>query len=168
MFVLLRAVVWSSLLTGFLLVFVPARLLSCFGPIPALRFGGQEIFGIVVTGVGAALAVWSVLAFVFVGQGTPAPFDPPKKLVVRGPYKYVRNPIYIGAGLTLIGAAIVYRSHLILDYVAVLFLVVHLLVVWYEEPTLRRLFGDAYLAYCQRVHRWWPRLHDGSSPAVGQ
>lgn len=106
--------------------------------------------------MGGAIALWCIVTFALVGKGTPAPFDPPRKLVVRGPYQYVRNPMYLGAALALMGAAVFYRSNQLLAYVAVFLLVTHVFVVWYEEPTLARLFGDEYAAYCARVRRWLP------------
>ena len=87
----------------------------------------------------------------------------PRRLVVRGPYRYARNPMYLGAGAALAGVALYFGSRAVLAY-AVLFLVVaHVFVVAYEEPGLRRRFGPDYEAYCGRVRRWIPRLRaDGS------
>jgi protein-S-isoprenylcysteine O-methyltransferase Ste14 len=93
-----------------------------------------------------------------VGKGTPAPFDPPRRLVIRGPYRYLRNPMYLGAALALLGAALFYRSLPLLGYVGGFLLVTHGFVVWYEEPTLGRLFGAEYQAYRTRVRRWLPRI----------
>ena len=107
--------------------------------------------------IGTAIALWCVLMFVFIGKGTPAPFDPPRKLVIRGPYRFVRNPMYIGAGMTLAGAALFYESLSIFIYTGAFFLITHLFVVLYEEPTLRRIFGDEYEAYFRRVRRWLPK-----------
>jgi protein-S-isoprenylcysteine O-methyltransferase Ste14 len=107
--------------------------------------------------VGGALAVWCIVTFAFAGKGTPAPFDPPRKLVVAGPYRFVRNPMYLGAALALGGAAVVYRSPPLLGYVALFLLAAHLFVVGYEEPKLARLFGEQYGAYRARVRRWLPR-----------
>src|SRR5204863_672998 len=97
--------------------------------------------------IGTAIALWCVFTFVFIGKGTPAPFDPPRRLVIRGPYRFVRNPMYIGAGLALAGAAIFYESWPLLGYVGFFFLATHLFVVSYEEPALRRTFGQEYEAY---------------------
>ena len=97
-----------------------------------------------------------IFAFVFVGKGTPAPFDPPRRLVIRGPYRFVRNPMYIGAGLGLAGAAISYQSMSIAIYAGLFLITAHLFVVFYEEPTLRRMFGPEYERYCGSVRRWWP------------
>ncbi len=106
---------------------------------------------------GAALALSCILAFVFLGRGTPAPFDPPRRLVVRGPYRAVRNPMYLGAALAMTGAALYYHSIALFGYIAAFLFVTHLFVVSYQEPTLRRMFGDEYGAYCVRVGRWWPK-----------
>ena len=111
----------------------------------------------VLAGAGAAIAVWCVLTFVFIGRGTPAPFDPPRRLVVRGPYGIVRNPMYVGAGLALAGAALFYESVALLGYAGLLGFITHAFVVRYEEPTLRRTFGTDYEGYCKHVGRWWPR-----------
>jgi protein-S-isoprenylcysteine O-methyltransferase Ste14 len=108
-------------------------------------------------GDGTAIALWCVLVFVFIGKGTPAAFDPPRKLVIRGPYRFVRNPMYIGAGMTLAGVALFYESLSISIYTGLFFLITHLFVVLYEEPTLRRTFGDEYEAYFHRVRRWMPK-----------
>src|SRR5947209_7905384 len=110
MFVLVRAATYSTLFIGLLLVFLPARVLAWSGVVRPAAFGPIELVGAMVSVGGAAMAIWSILTFVVVGRGTPAPFDPPRRLVVRGPYHFVRNPMYIGAVLALGGAAIVYRS----------------------------------------------------------
>jgi len=80
---------------------------------------------------------------------------------VRGPYRFVRNPMYMAAATALASAALYYQSLSLLAYVAVFMLATHLFVVWYEEPTLSRMFGDDYAAYRARVRRWlpsWPGL----------
>jgi protein-S-isoprenylcysteine O-methyltransferase Ste14 len=113
--------------------------------------------GLVILVAGAALAVACILTFVFAGKGTPAPFDPPRRLVAQGPYRLVRNPMYLGAALVLCGAALFYESIPLAAY-AVLFLVItHLFVLFYEEPTLRQTFGNDYEVYSRRVGRWWPK-----------
>jgi protein-S-isoprenylcysteine O-methyltransferase Ste14 len=157
MFVLARAVTYATLFIGLVLVFVPGQILTWSGIVRPARLGLLGSAGITVGAVGGALALWCVGTFALVGKGTPAPFDPPRKLVVQGPYRYVRNPMYIGAALALGGAAIFYRSLPLLGYVGLFLLATHAFVVWYEEPTLARLFGDDYQAYCARVRRWLPR-----------
>jgi protein-S-isoprenylcysteine O-methyltransferase Ste14 len=144
------------ILFGFVLIYLPARLFSLVAR-PA-RVGISQVVGIVICAAGAAIALWCVSTFAFIGRGTPAPFAAPRRLVTRGPYRLVRNPMYVGVGMFFVGAAVLYQSVLFLAY-AVLFLVSsYLFVLLYEEPTLRRTFGDEYTAYCGRVRRWSPRL----------
>jgi len=138
-------------------VFLPARVLSWSGIVRPAGIGLAQIAGVVVGASGAVLALWCIVTFTVIGRGTPAPFDPPRRLVVVGPYRLVRNPMYIGAGLALAGAALFYESWALLGYGAVFALVMHLFVVVYEEPTLRATFGADYVRYCERVRRWWPR-----------
>ena len=106
---------------------------------------------------GAAIYAWTVSDFATSGRGTPAPIDAPKTLVVRGLYRYTRNPMYVGV-LTVIGGwLVVYRSPTLLVYAICVAVFFHLLVVLYEEPALARQFGAAYTAYLRSVPRWLPR-----------
>ena len=157
MFVFARAVIYATLFIGLLLVFVPGRILEASGIVRPAPLGPAAYAGIFVGAVGGALALWCIVTFASVGRGTPAPFDPPRKLVVQGPYGYVRNPMYIGAAFALCGAAIYYRSIPLLGYVGAFLVASHIFVVWHEEPTLGRLFGDEYRTYRARVRRWLPR-----------
>jgi protein-S-isoprenylcysteine O-methyltransferase Ste14 len=152
MFVLFRALVWSSLFIGVVLLYVPSRLVSVIGLDRTLSTP-LLIIGVIMGLLGAFVAAWSIGSFVKLGSGTPAPFDPPVQLVTRGPYRFARNPMYVGAGLALLGAALVYQSWIIAGYVGFLFVITHSFVLFYEEPTLRRLFGVDYLDYCARVRR---------------
>jgi len=156
MFVLIRTLTYATLFIGFVLVYLPARLLSWSGIVRPAAMGWPQIAGIAIICAGAAIALSCVAAFAWIGKGTPAPFDPPRKLVVRGPYRFVRNPMYLGAALAVAGAALFFQSTMLLLYVAIFLLITHLFVVLYEEPTLRRSFGPEYESYCQRVHRWRP------------
>lgn len=107
---------------------------------------------------GAAVLLWSCREFVVRGRGTPAPVDPPRFLVDRGLYRYVRNPMYLGALGVLLGQVLWFRSVRLLVCAAVLPVVFHLFVIWYEEPFLRRRFGEAYRRYCHEVPRWMPHF----------
>ncbi len=156
-FTLARALVYAALFIALVLVYLPGLLAGRAGLVAPARIGAAQGLGLLVTGAGAALAVSCVLAFSIVGRGTPAPFDPPRRLVVRGPYRWLRNPMYVGACAALLGAALYYRSWALLEYAAGFLIVMHLFVMWYEEPALRRRFGTEYEAYCRRVSRWWPR-----------
>ncbi len=158
MFVFARAVTWAALFIGFVLIYLPGRLLSWTGIVRPATIAAPQVAGIVIGAVGAAVALWCIFTFATVGRGTPAPFDPPRRLVIRGPYRFVRNPMYIGAGLALASAALFYESLPLLGYAGLFFLATHVFVVGYEEPTLRRTFGQEYEAYCRQVRRWWPRV----------
>ncbi len=154
MFTLIRALTYATLFAGFLLWFVPAEILAMAGVRAPRGFGWLQALGILVGIVGLALAVSCVLAFATLGKGTPAPFDPPRRLVIRGPYRFLRNPMYLGAGLWVLGLAMFYQSPWLVLYTAVFMVLAHATVLLYEEPTLRRTFGDEYRAYCRRVRRW--------------
>jgi protein-S-isoprenylcysteine O-methyltransferase Ste14 len=158
MWILIRAVVYATFFVGLLLIFLPARILSISGFTPSPAGGIFETLGIFLATIGASLGTWCILTFVFVGKGTQAPFDPPRRLVVRGPYRIVRNPMYIGAGLVLAGAASYYRSIVLLAYAIVFWFLTNLAVIFLEEPALRRSFGNDYDNYCSRVGRWLPKV----------
>lgn len=140
-------------------MFLPGRVLSWSGIVRPAGSGAAQVAGMAIGAGGVILALWCIATFILIGRGTPAPFDPPRRLVVVGPYRLVRNPMYIGAALALGGAALYYQSWALLGYCAAFALATHLFVVTYEEPTLRATFGDPYVRYCQRVRRWWPGGH---------
>jgi protein-S-isoprenylcysteine O-methyltransferase Ste14 len=141
MSVLVGAISYSTLFIGFLLVFLPARVLAWSGIVQPAEMGPVQVAGVILGATGAALALWCIVTFIVSGRGTPAPFDPPRQLVMAGPYRMVRNPMYLGAALALAGAALFYQSWALLVYCAAFLLVTHLFVVAYEEPTLRATFG---------------------------
>ena len=109
---------------------------------------------------GFAVALRCVWDFGWTGRGTPAPVAPPKRLVVVGSYRYVRNPMYLGFAAGWIGLWIVFghADPFAIGTVIAIAVAVHLFVVFYEEPTLRRKFGVEYELYCKNVNRWWPRV----------
>ncbi len=115
---------------------------------------------IILMAIGAAIMLRCVWDFSWTGRGTPAPWDPPRRLVIAGLYRYVRNPMYAGMGVFLLGEALflpeITRSMLIVIVAA--WIAVTAFIVLYEEPTLRRLFADDYESYCRNVRRWLPRL----------
>ena len=106
---------------------------------------------------GVVLYLWCAGAFTFIGKGTPAPIDAPKVLVIQGPYQWVRNPMYIAVLSVVIGEAILFRSFLLVGYALLVWLVVHLFVIFVEEPSLRGQFGGSYETYLRTVRRWLPR-----------
>jgi protein-S-isoprenylcysteine O-methyltransferase Ste14 len=155
MFVALRSALFTA---GFLWLWVwIALLLRPFddvlgGPLPAW----SRAAGWAVLTSGGAVVAWCIAAFVVHGRGTPALFDAPRRLVAWGPYRYARNPMYIGGGLLLLGFGLYQRSPSIVLFVPAWWLLFHLLVVVYEETTLRSKFGPDYEEYCRRTPRWIP------------
>jgi len=116
--------------------------------------------------LGFAVALRCVWDFGWAGHGTPAPVAPPRRLVVVGFYRYVRNPMYVGFAAGWIGLWIVFgHANLVaIAAVALVALCVHLFVVLYEEPTLRKKFGAEYEEYCRNVRRWVPRTRGWNQP----
>jgi len=110
--------------------------------------------GIIPFAVGIAFYLWCAGEFTFRGKGTPAPIDPPSMLVVKGPYRLTRNPMYCAVLSTILGEAIYFRSPMLGVYAVMLFALFHLFIISYEEPTLQRMFGHAYTQYRQSVPRW--------------
>jgi protein-S-isoprenylcysteine O-methyltransferase Ste14 len=111
-------------------------------------------FGWVLASTSAFLGFACIAAFLAIGRGTPAFFDPPRAFVAKGPYRYVRNPMYVGGFGMLFGAGFIVSSISIVLLAVGFFAVFHCFVVMYEEPALTRKFGDAYLKYCSSVSRW--------------
>lgn len=116
--------------------------------------------------LGFAVALRCVWDFGWTGHGTPAPIAPPKRLVVVGFYRYVRNPMYVGFAAGWIGLWVVFghANPGAVAAVATAALAVHLFVVSYEEPTLRKKFGAEYEEYCRNAGRWWPRIRGWNQP----
>jgi protein-S-isoprenylcysteine O-methyltransferase Ste14 len=116
-----------------------------------------EIPGLVLAALGAAITLSCVLTFALIGKGTPAPFDPPREFVAVGPYRWVRNPMYLGAAAVICGSGLYLRSPAALAVAVFFILVTHAFVVLYEEPSLEHRFGESYLRYKSVVARWLPR-----------
>jgi protein-S-isoprenylcysteine O-methyltransferase Ste14 len=114
--------------------------------------------GIPVFLLGLSVGGWSSRIFFTFGQGTPAPWNPPKRFVLMGPYQHVRNPMMLGGFLMIFGEALFFGSPPILGYLVVLILLEHIYIVAHEEKELARRFGRPYLAYKRHVPRWWPRF----------
>jgi len=157
----------TTLKTTLFILLIPGLLLGVF-PVwlmesrPALfSFGNLRWLAIPFWLIGAGVMLWSAADFIIRGRGTPAPIDPPKELVVSGPYRVVRNPMYASGLLILGGYVLWFPSLAILLCPILFFTATHLFVTLYEEPHLRKTFGAAYDAYCQSVPRWIPRLPKG-------
>jgi protein-S-isoprenylcysteine O-methyltransferase Ste14 len=147
-----RSLFWTFAFPGFFAGYVPWRF---FGLADAsLDLSNPAQFaGLSCVGIGAALLVSCIFEFARSGRGTLSPVDPPRFLVVRGLYRYVRNPMYLSVTLIVLGEALIMRSTALAVYWVIWFAGINLFVMAYEEPTLRRTFGDSYEEYTRRVGR---------------
>jgi protein-S-isoprenylcysteine O-methyltransferase Ste14 len=157
LWIALRTVVYAPLfLAAWGSVALMCRALDKYIP---LRIPGWLVApGVVLFLAGAALALTTVGLFIFEGRGTPAVFDPPKRFVPHGPYRLVRNPMYIGGVSMLLGLGFYLTSVSMALFALIAFLLIHTFVVFAEEPGLRKRFGQEYEDYCKSVPRWIPRL----------
>jgi protein-S-isoprenylcysteine O-methyltransferase Ste14 len=152
----LRTLLFTMLVPGTVLVLVPYALRASGIGWP-LHLGPARWIGLLPLVSGLAAIVTCFTHFVRHGRGTPAPYDPPRELVVAGLYRFVRNPQYVGVLLVAVGEALLAESAILLGYSAFLAVAYHLFVRYYEEPTLGRLFGEPYTRYREVVPRWLPR-----------
>jgi protein-S-isoprenylcysteine O-methyltransferase Ste14 len=163
LFAVFRTTLFALLFMGTVGIYLPLYL----GLLSRdLRLQGWSVAGFVPLAAGVYIALRCALAFAWTGEGTPAPFDPPRHLVVTGWYRHVRNPMYIGMALFLIGEFLLCGTSWkgSLQYLAVLAISITVFVLAYEEPTLRRKFPDDYAAYFRNVPRFFPRVHPWNPP----
>ena len=152
----LRSLFFALVVPGTVAVLIPYLIVVREGASIVGSWTPRHFLSLVPMVVGAAVLVWCIWDFAAKGRGTLAPVDPPKQLVVQGLYRYVRNPMYLGVLVLLLGEAAFFNSITLLQYTAIWFVIVNLFVVFYEEPALRRRFGDSYERYFRSVHRWLP------------
>jgi protein-S-isoprenylcysteine O-methyltransferase Ste14 len=125
---------------------------------PLLHFPLFRILGILLIAAGIFIILDCFACFALQGLGTPAPIAPPKHLVITGWYRYVRNPMYVGVSWVIFGQGFLLGDRQVLGYGLVVWLGFFVFVLGYEEPTLRRTFGDEYETFCNAVPRWIPRM----------
>ena len=151
----LRTLLFTVLVPGTVLGLVPFALTAGTRG-QRIDLGTAHLLGFTLLLPGVAIIIWCFIDFIRRGRGTPAPYDPPRKLVVVGLYTYVRNPQYVGVILVAVSEAILFGRILLFGYAVFLAIGYHLFVRFYEEPTLRRKFGEEYVQYCALVSRWLP------------
>lgn len=151
---LLKTLLHTVLLPGTILVWLPLYLLSSTGELRRPVWDALALFGLLPAAIGLLIFIWCTHDFITRGRGTPNPLDPPKVLVARGPYRWTRNPMYVSVMPMLLAEAIIFRSMTLLIYAALVLAGFHLFVVFYEEPSLKRRFGEPYENYCRQVPRW--------------
>lgn len=152
---ILKNALFTAVVPGTVTILIPWRILSSSGEIRLDGASALRYLALLPILSGLAVYLWSLLGFARTGRGTPAHIDPPRTLVVRGPYRATRNPMYAAVLLAILGEAALFASGRLLGYAALVLAVLHGFVVLYEEPALRRRFGPSYEAYCARVPRWF-------------
>lgn len=152
--IIFKSLLYLIIEAGLFAVYVPLALLRTG---PGIETGLISLLAIPLWIIGSLMILRCFWDFTFRGRGTPLPADPPKELVVTGFYRYVRNPIYVGAFLIFFAHFLWFGYWSLLMYTVLAFIGVHFFIIFYEEPTLKRKFGAAYEEYCQRVPRWIPR-----------
>ena len=153
----LKTLMFTVLVPGTVLLYVPHELRSLSSNLPTFDIGAWRYIGLLPFILGFAMYFWCAFDFTFKGRGTPAPIDPPKHFVAEGLYRFVRNPMYVGALLIIVGQFLFFQALVLVFYAAFLFAGFHAFVVFYEEPTLKRKFGSTYVDYNTIVPRWIPR-----------
>src|SRR5688572_9199109 len=118
--------------------------------------GALRLVGLVPLLLGIAILAWCFAGFIVEGESTPAPYDPPHRLVTGRLYSWMRNPMYVAVVTILLGEAMFYGSVALLLWAVVVWILMNFFVIYYEEPNLRRRFGPAYEAYLEHVPRWIP------------
>jgi len=158
-----------ALLPGVVVVLVPLVIL--IGSEPNIGWGLGKgaavltvLLGLSLVAIGFALWLWTVRLFAGFGKGTLAPWDPPRSLVVEGPYRHVRNPMITAVLAVLAGEAVLLGSPSLLVWFALFLAINYVFFRLYEEPGLERRFGEDYRTYKRNVPRWLPRRTPWTPP----
>jgi protein-S-isoprenylcysteine O-methyltransferase Ste14 len=152
-----RAAVFVALVPGAVVGWLPWYIAGA-PAMDSLPPRGMRVAALAVALMGWAVLLWCARDFARRGQGTPAPYDPPRRLVTGGLYQFVRNPMYVAVVTSIVAQAVWYGSRAVLWYGVGMALLFHARVVLFEEPALASAFGDEFAAYRARVPRWLPRL----------
>lgn len=150
----MRSVFFVIIIPGTVTVYIPMRILRATNQLHMPDLSAASVLAGCLTVLGASVLLRCVWDFFSVGRGTLAPIDPPKLLVVRGLYRFTRNPMYNGVLTVLLGEALLFWSIALLEYALLMFIIFHIAVVIYEEPTLESRFEESYRAYRGQVPRW--------------
>lgn len=151
---IVKTLAFTVLVPGTVAVVIPSIIVKINVSYAMVQPFFPRILGLLATLAGLSICLWCFWVFINKGKGTPSPFDPPKKLVIVGLYRYVRNPMYIGIILIVLGEVILYSSLLLMLYLGMLLVIFHIGVVYYEEPRLKAEFGETYDKYLISVPRW--------------
>ena len=150
----LRATLWTVLFPGVVAGYIPWRFFGVGGAAPA---GVAGYAGLFVGAIGVVILLFAIVEFARQGRGTLSPADPPTRLVIAGPYRYVRNPMYAAVLFILAGEVLVSGHVGLALYAAAFFVITSTFIAGFEEPYLERTFGAEYVDYKANVPRWIPR-----------
>ena len=154
----LKSAVATIAVPGAACVLIPYYILNGARISPTPPLGIPQVLAILIAGLGLYMIVWVSTAFVRQGKGTPIPIDPPTRLVITGLYRYVRNPMYVGAVLITLAEAVYFGSAWLVLYAVGLWAALHTALVVFEEPQLKKRFGADYDQYLKAVPRWIPKM----------
>jgi protein-S-isoprenylcysteine O-methyltransferase Ste14 len=157
-FAILGTAVFLLLAPGTVAGLVPWWISRWHVQAPFFDFVPFRVIGALLIAAGVPVLLESFGRFALQGVGTPAPIFPTQHLVVKGFYRYVRNPMYVAVVSAILGQALLLGNIRVLAYAIFVWLAMHLFVLIYEEPTLRKSFGAEYETFCAHVPRWIPRF----------
>jgi protein-S-isoprenylcysteine O-methyltransferase Ste14 len=166
--ILFKTLIFTVFVPGTVGVWIPHRIggsgdiRTIFEQASELRY----VSGVLFLLMGGLIYLWCAWDFSVKGLGTPAPIDAPKTLVVNGLYRFVRNPMYLGVAYLISAQSILRSSHSVFYYLIFFLICAQLFVSFYEEPHLRRLFGEQYEEYCRQVPRWIPQFKGYHPPTT--
>jgi protein-S-isoprenylcysteine O-methyltransferase Ste14 len=152
----LRTVLYAIVVLGLLLGYLPWQILRLDAAIGASLQTFLSYLGVSLFVVGAVLLFSGAYYLLLRGDGTPLPFDQPKRLVVAGPYSYIQHPMMLGLLLMAYAEALWFYSASLVLYTVLLTFFADAYLTYIEEPGLEKRFGDDYRAYRAAVPRWWP------------
>ena len=156
MWLFLKNLAFTLIMPGSIGVWIPLWIASARGRAPADAHPFPWTLGWIPVAIGACIYFWCLWDFASFGRATPAPIDPPRHLVVRGLYRYARNPMYVGVLSVILGWCLLFDIGDLWIYFFLVALGFNTFVMLYEEPALKRLFGEEYAEYRRHVRRWIP------------
>jgi len=156
--IIFKTIIFLIIVPGSVTILFPYLLLTSRFELFFLDIGVFRLFGLMPIILGVVIVLWCFWDFIFTGKGTPAPINPPKEHVVKGLYQFVRNPMYLGIALVLVGEILLFQSTVLFIYTLLVLSVFHLFVIFYEEPVLKDKFQNSYRDYFNSVPRWIPNM----------
>ena len=149
--------IFFAIMVGYFTVFIPHTIITSVNDL-SFEIGKFRFTGLILIFAGVFGYLWCLLNFIIDAKGTPLPLGSQKHLIIKGLYRFVRNPMYLSAYLIFFGESLFFQSFLLLFYLFLWIVFFHIKVVAFEEPALQSRFGELYDNYCSSVRRWIPRI----------